>query len=483
MKVKYLEFSGLLNVGVSDFGKPLNELSAIKNCYEYKIGKLEKVPGYSLATASQVIDEQDVNYLHHYYDTANKINYLLATSTEGSDLTLEYRTTGNFATITGISTTWYTYAGSLPHMANYLSKTFIVGYKSGTTFLPNATINATTFSTADTDLTDMPQGKFVVGYKDLLYVLHAKTGGSVYPSRAYYSDEPIAGAIGWTVLTSFVEFGIDDGDEITGALESLDRLLVWKQYSMWKYDESEVKKIADVGCDSYKSIINVFNIPYWFNRNGIWRWGGDKPQLISSKVQPFIDAIDQTALDEVVAVQYEYEYRCFIGDVTVEDVNYTNTWICFDSRREKIYIRCTYDVVKSTATYVESGKQRAYFGNDDGQVMKFATKIDKIYADNGNEIDSFFVTNNLDFGSPDIIKQNSKITIYTKNAQGLNFMIDPDNSGEFEEGRGQVLKTNVEDLDINSSGYRFRFKFAENSTVKGWELEGFIVETEIKEEP
>jgi hypothetical protein len=80
-------------------------------------------------------------------------------------------------------------------MVNYLGKTFIVGHKSSTTFLPNATINGTTFSVADSDITDMPQGKFIVRYRDLLYVLYAKTGGTTYPSRVYYCDEPTAGAI------------------------------------------------------------------------------------------------------------------------------------------------------------------------------------------------------------------------------------------------------------------------------------------------
>lgn len=482
-KIKYLEFSGLLNLGVTDFSKPTNELSAMKNCYEYKIGKLEKVPGYELAVDSQVIDTKDVNYLHHYYDTANRKNYLLATSDEGSDLTLEYREEGNFATIGSIGASWDAYATALPHMANYLSRTFIVGYKSGTTFLPNATINATTFATSDgTNLTDMAQGKYIIEYRDLLYVLHAKTGGTIYPSRAYYSGEPTAGAITWTPSTDFIEFGQDDGDQITGGVEALDRLIVFKQYSMWKWDEVEKRRIAGVGCDSYRSIIKVFDIPYWFNQQGIWRWGGDKPQLISSKVQPFIDAIDQEKLGEVIGVQHEYEYRCFIGDVTVEGTTYNNTWICFDTRREKVYIRCTYDEVKSAATYVESGIKRAYFGNDDGYVMKFATKVDEVYADNDNEIDSFFVTNNLDFDAPDIRKENSHMTVYTKNAQGLNMMVDPDNKDLFEEGRGQILNNNVEGLNTNASGYRFRFKFTENSTIRGWQFEGFIVETNIKEE-
>jgi len=37
-KIPYLNFSGLLNIGASDFIKQKNELEACKNCYEYKMG-------------------------------------------------------------------------------------------------------------------------------------------------------------------------------------------------------------------------------------------------------------------------------------------------------------------------------------------------------------------------------------------------------------------------------------------------------------
>jgi len=48
MTIRYLSWDGLLNQGVSDFSKATGELNACKNCYCYEIGKLEKVPGYTL---------------------------------------------------------------------------------------------------------------------------------------------------------------------------------------------------------------------------------------------------------------------------------------------------------------------------------------------------------------------------------------------------------------------------------------------------
>ena len=49
--IKFLNLDGCLNAGVSDFLMLNNECSAMKNCFINKIGKLEKVPGYSECTS------------------------------------------------------------------------------------------------------------------------------------------------------------------------------------------------------------------------------------------------------------------------------------------------------------------------------------------------------------------------------------------------------------------------------------------------
>lgn len=487
--IRYSNYDGLLNSNTSDFLMKNNELVALKNVWTYKLGKLEKVPGYKKASTSQVIDGESTNYLHWYFATSDKVNYLLATSNEGSDLTLKYIAPNaptpitSWTTISGISSSWDSYSDSYPDMENYLGKAFIVGHKTGDTYLPNAVIEGHTFSTSDLDISGMPQGKFIVRYRDLLYVIHARTGGETYPSRAYYSDEPKGGNIGWTGITNnYVEFGYDDGDEITGAVESLDRLIIFKERSMWKYDESERRKIADVGCDSYRSICKVGGVLYWFNRYGFWKWEGGEPELISSKAQSYIDAIDQNKLGDVVAEKYHgFEYRAFIGSVTVNDYTYNNAWFCFDVRKNTCYIRCTFNDVKSTAEFKTDSKIRTYFGDDNGYVYNFSNKIDKIYADDGNEIDSFFITKAYDHGFPEDVKYTNHLTTFSKYGENLKCAVDVNKNDKFNNANIKKIDKNISYADIASSGNRYRYKFYEKSSNKSWEFEGFVVSTEIKE--
>jgi len=405
---------------------------------------------------------------------------MLAVSNNGANLTIRRRTTNLWGSF-GDLAWWDNYAGSIVDIENYLGKAFIVGYKSGTNFLPNALVDGITFKSwnEDSSLVSMPEGKFIIRYRDLLYVLHAKTGGTVYPTRAYYCDEPVAGAITWNNLTTtFVEFGYDDGDVITGGVEALDKLIVFKNDSMWSYDESQVQQIADIGCDSHRSIKKINKIIYWYNRDGFWRWRGGQPELISAKAQPFIDAMDQTTLTNVIATPYNgFEYRAFIGTVTVEGITYTNTWFCWDTRREKCYIRCTAHPAKSCCIYSEDGKRRAYFGDNDGYVYRFATKVDEVYDDNGSEIDSFFITKNLDYGVPESKKIVNRMTTFTKHAAGMKVAVDVDSRGEFSEINTKMIKRNTDDLDFVAGGNRYRYKFFQKGKGKSWQVEGFVIST------
>ena len=506
---RYTQFSGLLNIGTTDFNKQANELSACKNCYEYEIGKLEKVPGYTKGADTVVVSDKDVRFLHYYsfsggFEGSTGLiftnNYLIAACNDGSGNTiLKYiadqesavpQTLKNFTTIQTITG----FIDVNLSAADYLGKVFVVGAQesilSGVPITPftiagQYSISTLTYSTADSDLPDDIVGKYIIRYRDLLYILNCREGdhitGSHYPSRAYYCNAPIAGAITWDSDTNFIEFGFEDGDEITGAVEALDRLLVFKRFSVWLYDEDVRRKIADIGCDSYKSIISIEGIPYWFNRSGVYRWGGNQPQLISAKVQEFIDSIDQTTLHTLSAIRHEFEYRLFIGDVTVRGMTYVNCWICFDTKREIWYIRSTYHKAISCSLYVHEYKKRSYFGSDNGWVYKFAIKTDNIYADDDNEIDSFFITNNLDFGVPEIKKYNTQLTVFSKNPQAMVLSIDADNKDTFNIARGSVLTRNVENINVNGEGHRFRYKFTEKSKNQSWQFEGFTVDVDIKE--
>jgi len=476
----FTSFSWWLNCGVGDFQKPSNELWACKNIQEDRVGILKRVPGYDKANSHTVnAATNNVNFLHYYFQPSTNTKYLLAGSKSVSDYSIQYRTTWDW---TNMSSGWnYAWRADAELSAvNYLDKAFIVGYDAiDASYLSPATVKGTVHSTTDTDLTNMPSGRFLVRYRDLLYVLYAKIGSDIYPSRAYYNDDPVDMAIPWwTVLTNFIEFWQDDGDEITGWAEAYDKLVVFKTNSVWTYDEENRKKISDIGCDSYKTIKVINWVLYWANRYGIWRWAWDLPQLISGKCQPMVDAIDQTKLSEMLASNVGFEYRLFIGTVTVDWNTYTNCWLCFDVRREKFYVRCTYHKPMSACKYIESWKERIYFWSTNGLVYKQSTYIDNINSDDWYEIDYFFISNALDFWAAQTIKNSPNIYFFTKNCGWMKYNVDIDSSWEFKHENKQIKTSNYAEDELSVSWHRLTFKFYWKDNDKPFEFEWFILEVE-----
>jgi len=123
--IRYTNFDGLLNNGVSDFLLQDNELTACKNVWMYKIGKLEKVPGYTKSASNTAfLASQPLGFLHYYYDTDNAVHYMLGGGYNGTQTVLKHRTTAGWSTI---DTFWTT--GGLANLSAqiYLGKAFIVG--------------------------------------------------------------------------------------------------------------------------------------------------------------------------------------------------------------------------------------------------------------------------------------------------------------------------------------------------------------------
>jgi hypothetical protein len=120
-------------------------------------------------------------------------------------------------------------------------------------------------------------------------------------------------------------------------------------------------------------------------------------------------------LNEMVASNYGFEYRLFVWTLVYEENTYTNCWICFDVRREKFYVRCTYHKPLCSTKYIESWVERMYFGSDTWYVYKQSTYVDWVNSDDWNEIDYFFITNALDFGWPEVTKNSPSAYFFTHN--------------------------------------------------------------------
>lgn len=133
-------------------------------------------------------------------------------------------------------------------------------------------------------------------YQNRLYLFNVTVDGSYYPDRGYYSAaQQIA-----TWDGSYFTVGFDDGDEIIGSDVLGSYLYVLKKNSIYRVrgtGDSTVphtidKTAATEGCISRGSIQKVNNMIVYLSQKGLTVFDGTTSKVISTKIQPTIDALD-----------------------------------------------------------------------------------------------------------------------------------------------------------------------------------------------
>lgn len=282
----------------------------------WSLGAILKDPGFSRVDVQMVANQNVLGLFNFRQSSATQ--KMLATMNDGSGNTVLYYKT-DAGVWTNIATSAWNTANQKVKMETFLGYCFFVGY-NGTAFLPNADLTGTTWSTSDTNLTNMSQGKFIKRFRSRLYVANCFNSGTAYPYRVYYSDDPVAGVITWTPATDFID--VDFADEILGIEAApFDRLLIFTAEKVYAYDQSTLNVMCDVGTQNQEVIQSHSVYTIWSNTDGVWVTTGGQPQNVGGQIIDFIRNSDPT---QWFSALVDEEYWFYVGNVTVNGISYAN---------------------------------------------------------------------------------------------------------------------------------------------------------------
>lgn len=179
---------------------------------------------------------------------------------------------------------------------------------------------------------------------------------------------------------NWLDFGTDDNDYITSLGENDDRLLVFKQFSLWRYNQISKQRVKDaVGTTSSKSIVNIGRYTYYWHgsntntrKTGWYRYDGVESRLISRAIQRYIDGVPTGNYTSVVGWREGNKLRGFVGNLTNTpyDVSVTNAVMTLDTEGGQWSIDPIADVVKSTGRFLESSVEKTFIGTNDDEVLE-----------------------------------------------------------------------------------------------------------------
>lgn len=440
-----------------------------------ELGTMKKDLGYSqiggtLETGKKILG------LHNFRQTSS-VQKMLATCDDagGTDTQLFYSNGGAWTEIPAAETAWATEANRSVEFEDFITYCFMVGVDDTTGFfLTPASLTGTTFSTV-TNVTDMPNAKYIKRFRDRLYIANCYSG-SAKPYRVYYSSVPSGGSITWDTVLNF--FDVDYSEQITGLAENWDRLIVFTEYSAYMYTQTSNKKIYDVGCGNHRSIATNEGYLIWGNQDNIWvSAGGGRPTPIGNDILPLIKS---STISKWTASVVDWEYNLYLGTASAGGITYSNCMATYNFKTGMWRWRELYDDMTRIALYNNSGKDQLWMGAADSEVHKKSQYTDAtpIYADDGNPISAWWRTKYYDFGDPSIQKEITKIVAYCDSGafMDLRFRMYDQQKRKLTPWKTiGTLDTVVKSFDRSIEGYLIQFEGKEFSTHQYFRFYGFSI--------
>lgn len=437
----------------------------------YKRGVLIKDLGYQ-KVGSTLESGKSVTGLFNFRQSST-VQKMLATINNSGDTATQllYSTGGAWTTIPAAASAWSAYEDALVEMETFIGYCFFVGYDANdNVFLPVGSLTGTTFSTS-TNVTSMPNAKYIKRYRDRLYIANCNNSGA-QPFRVYFSSVPVAGAITWTPATDF--FDVDYSEQITGLGSNWDRLLIFTEFSSYMYNQDQLMQTWDVGCGQHRTIKNIGRYMFWANKDNVWASTGGDPVPVANDV---LELIRRANVSNFRADVIDGEYVLYIGATAANGLSYSNCMLTYNVDSGMWRWRELFDTVTALGRYTTGGDDYLYMGFSDGdvQVKSKYTDASPLPTDDGNPISSHWRTKAYDFGDPSIQKEVSKIISYSEYSQNLHlaFRLFDKNQEALQEFKplGDLKKT-VTEFNQKLSGYFIQFEGREFSRNQAWRFYG-----------
>ena len=309
------------------------------------------------------------------------------------------------------------------------SEKWIGGVDTGaTSWLDYGTASGDPFRVLPTaDTTGGPKAKYIIRFQDRLIL----AGISGHPTRVMISGRyPDQERFDWYAGGGYVEIEPDSGQHITGLGIHQEKLVAFKENSVWQVNLNQVQfgqylildpqyklLTASQGCSSHRSIVPVENDLMFANRKGIYilRY---EPQLltvlnaneISAKIRPFFEGLTDDDLTTSGGAYIDKKY--------VLSFPLSKKTIIFDRERLAFVGPWTTPFgIRQWSRYVDSdGLERwAAADADDNYVSEFSAT----YPDDKNTvIKTIFRSKKEDFGDWTLFKTINELYLYLRSITG-----------------------------------------------------------------
>lgn len=251
----------------------------------------------------------------------------------------------------------------------------------------------------------------------------------------------LTNATGW-IGSNWFEVDTEDGDFLTGLEENNDRLLVFKQDKLYRYDATSLKPVK--GCPGTTSPASIKNVKDTYtiyfhgssgNKTGFYLYDGVSSKKISNALEKHILGIPSTSYSSIVAWTEGDLYRAYIGTITNSNfgISLTQAVWTYDITTNTQSIDPIGKTITCSGQVRESGGQNTYIGDSDNSV--FLVGQDTAYDYDGGPINFEVITHpRYPLGS-DSLAHYTRCQVIARNARGMKieYKLIDDQSGKVDD--------------------------------------------------
>lgn len=294
------DFKGGLNLRADQFNIAENESPALLNVDVDPRGGVRRRDAVTKVN-STALDDDIVNLISHYEEGQNQVLAAVATATEtkllwNDDVTGDFDGTVSYGGTDvqfdttqpprGVTFNGYTYIVNGKFLTSTGHTTYSVVRWSGAD-------GSTALATPDIDGSDghFPNARYTTTWAEYIWVAYTLEEGTTHKNRVRWSK--VNDAENWTAA-DYIDIDIgEDGDHITAIIPDADRLLVFKENSIYAIygfssDSFEVRNITrTAGCrDGSQPVAATAGIFFWYAEEGIYLLSYDALAWAFERIKP-----------------------------------------------------------------------------------------------------------------------------------------------------------------------------------------------------
>ena len=392
VSVPITSFSGGLNTTTNPISLQDNEVRDIQNMNFDKFGSVKKRNGYTALNTAEFNSGAVWNSLH-YFQLSSVTDYLIGTC--GNKLAKQDNLDGTWDDITGALTIT---AGS----TNYMNWITFKDIAFGTN---NVDVPIKWTGSGDgatwTTVASLEKARYTESFENYVFLADVTISGTRHATRLYWSciNEPET----WNAA-DFNEIGYKDGADITGIKALGDRLVIFKEDSIWVAfftGSSEIpftfqRTPSSVGCISGGSIQGANNAIIFASYDGIYYFDGNNAYKVSDKINSTISGYKATQYTSIVSAYQNTKNLYWAMYQTTPAAN-PDRVVAYDTFNNAFTVYKNL-AANCFAVFNYLGEERIYFGDFSGFVYRADTGTNDSPLNVTTAIDAFVRTKWFHFG-------------------------------------------------------------------------------------